>query len=215
VIRQAAGAGAKDLRQAIEVVSDYRASVSDPLKKVTVGVRQFVDRESTEVVVGQRLKRLPAIARKLNREPTMRLSQMEDVGGCRAILPGANTEVRGVLRRIRKNWDVVGFDDYVSTPKSTGYRALHVVVLRDDHRIEVQLRTPGQHEWAEAVERASATTGHALKYGEGPTDLLTYFELAAWAIDQQERDLGGADEGFMRVFENLRERVRPYWSAHR
>ncbi len=215
MIRGAAGAQITDLRKAIDVVSAYRASFSDPLKKVTVGLRQFVQRESTEVVVGQRLKRLPAIARKLEREQTMRVSQMEDVGGCRAILPGGHDEIRQVFRRVRKNWDVVSLDDYVASPKSTGYRALHVVVLRDDHRIEVQLRTPGQHEWAEAVERASATTGHRLKYGEGPVDLLTYFELAAWAIDQQERDLGGADEGFMRVFENLRERVRPYWTSQR
>jgi len=146
----------------------------------------------------------------------MRLSQMEDVGGCRAILAGGAPEIAGVLRRIRKNkWAVVSYDDYVKAPKVTGYRAIHVVVLRDQHRIEIQLRTPGQHEWAEAVERASATTGFALKYGDGPSDLLTYFELAAWAIDHQERDVAGVDEGFMRVFENLRERVRHYWTDAR
>lgn len=214
-IRNFEVATARELEEAIRVVSAYRAGFADPLKKVTVGLRQFVERESSEIIVGQRLKRLPAMGRKLGQQLTMRVSQMEDVGGCRAILPGGRKEISGVLRRIRRNWDVVNLDDYVERPKSTGYRAVHVVVLRDEHRIEIQLRTPGQHEWAEAVERLAARTGFGLKYGQGPPDLLTYFELAAWAIDHQERELPGVDEDFMRVFDNLRERVSHYWTDPR
>jgi len=214
-IRSFQSAKPRELEDAIRVASAYRAGFADPLKKVTVGLRQFVERESSEIIVGQRLKRLPAMGRKLGQQRTMRLSQMEDVGGCRAILPGGHKEIAGVLRRIRRNWQVVNLDDYIVRPKSTGYRAIHVVVLRDKHRIEIQLRTPGQHEWAEAVERLAARTGYGLKYGQGPPDLLSYFELAAWAIDHQERELPGVDEDFMRVFDNLRERVTHYWTDPR
>lgn len=189
-------------------VIDYRASFQNPLNKVTVGVRQFVGRESERVVVAQRLKRMPAVLNKLARFDSMRLTQMEDIGGCRAILSDRQ-EVSGVLRRIRRNWDVVFQRDYVSDPKSTGYRAMHVVVARDERAIEIQLRTPGQHEWAEAVERTAARTGFDLKDGEGPAELLTYFELAAWAIAMEERG-ETVDEGFDRVFRNLQERVRPH-----
>jgi putative GTP pyrophosphokinase len=191
------------------VVYEYRSSFQDPLKKVTVGLRQFVERESNEIIVGQRLKRMPQILNKLQRFPSMRLSQMEDIAGCRAILQGAHAEVTGVLRRVRRNWEVVYERDYVADPKSTGYRGRHVVVRRDGHLIEIQLRTPGQHEWAEAVERAAARTGYHLKDGSGPPELLTYFELAAWAIDMEE-DGQIVDIGFQHAFENLRERVRPY-----
>ncbi|MGV1047076.1 MAG: hypothetical protein ACOYD4_00935 [Solirubrobacterales bacterium] len=88
-----------ELTNAVGIVVEYRRGFRDPLRKVTVGLRQFVERESTEVTVGQRLKRNPQILNKLDRFGTMRLTQMEDIAGCRAILSGGETEVAGVLRR--------------------------------------------------------------------------------------------------------------------
>jgi ppGpp synthetase/RelA/SpoT-type nucleotidyltranferase len=112
----------------IQVLESFRGLFPYPLKKVTVGIRQFVERESTEILVAQRLKRFPSILAKLSRQPTMRLSQMQDVGGCRAVLPGGKVEVEGVLNRIRANdWDIRVLTDYSITPRSTGYRAAHVL----------------------------------------------------------------------------------------
>jgi putative GTP pyrophosphokinase len=119
------------------ILTDYRASFQEPLNKVTVGVRQFVARESKQVLVGQRLKRMPAILNKLSRFESMRMSQMEDIAGCRAILPGGAPEVAGVLRRIRRNWEVTFLRDYVAEPKDTGYRAIHVIVVRDGRFVEI------------------------------------------------------------------------------
>jgi ppGpp synthetase/RelA/SpoT-type nucleotidyltranferase len=193
-----------------DVAIEYRATFQDPLRKVTVGVRQFVERESSEIVVGQRLKRMPQILDKLARFPSMRLSQMEDMGGCRAIMPGGAAEVQGVLRRIRRNWQIALFRDYVREPKVTGYRAVHVVVLRDERLIEIQLRTLGQHDWAEAVERIAARTGHNLKDGEGPDDLVEYLRLVARAI--YEHESGQEDQGFLRELRNMRGKVQHYWA---
>jgi putative GTP pyrophosphokinase len=103
---------------------------------------------------------------------------MQAIGGCRAILPGGRREVLGVLRRIRRNWEVERVYDYVVQPKATGYRAVHVVVFRDDRLIEIQLRTPRQHEWALAVERIGSRVGVAVKDGQGPPELIRYFERA-------------------------------------
>jgi len=140
----------------------------------------------------------------------MRLSQMEDIGGCRAVLFGGAREVAGVVKRIRRNWSVIDTLDYVRGPKSTGYRALHIIVERDGRMIEIQLRSPKQHEWAEAVERAAGRSGYALKDGDGPPELVEYFRQAAYALALEE--LGEpVDEGFDRRFENLREQVRPYF----
>lgn len=83
-----------ELGDAVGVIVEYRSGFQDPLKKVTVGLRQFVARESSEVIVGQRLKRNPQILNKLGRLSSMRLTQMEDIAGCRAILPGGAPEVR-------------------------------------------------------------------------------------------------------------------------
>ncbi len=198
-----------ELTDAFGVIVEYRNGFQAPLKKVTVGLRQFVERESTEVTVGQRLKRNPQILNKLDRFGSMRLTQMEDIAGCRAILPGGAPQVAGVLRRIRRNWDVVRIEDYAASPKATGYRAVHVVVRRDDHPVEIQLRTPFQHEWAESVERFAARTGFPLKDGEGPTELLTYLDLVAWAIASDEQG-HRPDAAFMEVLFRFKARIDHY-----
>jgi hypothetical protein len=201
-----------ELSWAVDVLDEYRTGFQDPLKKTTVGLRQFVQRESETVVVGQRLKRRPQILNKLERFSSMRLTQMEDIAGCRAILAGGAPGVAGVLRRIRRNWDVIGIDDYVMNPKSTGYRAIHVVVRRDGHPVEIQLRTPGQQDWAETVERVAARIGEPLKDGVGPPDLLTYFELVAWVIAREE-DGETPDSHFLEVLRRLQSRMEPYFTA--
>lgn len=201
-----------EFARAVDLLSGYRAGFQDPLKKTTVGLRQFVQRESETVVVGQRLKRMPQILNKLSRFSSMRLTQMEDIAGCRAILAGGASEVAGVLRRIRRNWDIIGIDDYVKTPKPTGYRAIHVVIRRDGHPVEIQLRTPGQHEWAEAVERVAARIRRPLKDGEGPRDLLTYFELVGWVMATEERG-EVPDQHFVEILRRFQSRVEPYFTA--
>jgi ppGpp synthetase/RelA/SpoT-type nucleotidyltranferase len=191
----------------------YRVSFARPLRLVTVGVRQFVKREAAEVVVSQRLKRLPTIVDKLSRHPNMKLTRMQDIGGCRAIL-ASRGEVDGVLTRITRNWNVRKIFDYVEEPKPvTGYRAVHVVVEREDRLIEIQLRTPNQHQWAIEIERAGSRLAlPRLKDGEGPEELVRYFELAALFLALE--DAGESpDEEFMREFRDLRTAVRPYFRS--
>lgn len=61
--------------------------------------------------------------------------------------------------------------DYIEFPKAIGYRAVHFVVTRDDRAIEVQLRTRGQQQWADAVEAIDARIDLSLKDGVGPERL--------------------------------------------
>lgn len=78
-----------------------------------------------------------------------------------------------VARRIRRVWQVVREDDYIAEPKDDGYRALHMVVRRDYRLVEIQLRTPGPHVWAELVDDLTALTAYDVKHGEGPDELRT------------------------------------------
>jgi ppGpp synthetase/RelA/SpoT-type nucleotidyltranferase len=136
---------------------------------------------------------------------------MQDIGGCRAILPGGETEIRAVVRRITRNWDVTRIYDYMIEPKETGYRGIHAVAMRDDRLIEIQLRSPGQHEWALAVERtAGRLRMPELKDGIGPPELVRYFNRAAYAIALQEHG-STTDKAFDREFKALREEVDPYF----
>lgn len=191
---------------AIAVVSAFRAAHSYPLTKVTVGVRQFVQTEGAVVIVAQRLKRLPQILHKLERMPKTELARMEDVGGCRAVL-GDFDEISRVHRRIRKNrWDLKRERDYIGKPKDTGYRGVHLVVERDGRRIEIQLRTGGQQQWAEAVERTASRLNMPLKDGEGDDRVLEYFRLAGEGIYRTEAGLD-TDEAFLAEFEAARTAV--------
>lgn len=184
-----------EIDAALEILREFRKSFQYPMQKTAVGVRQFVKAESTSVVVAQRLKRLPQIIKKLVRMPKTKLARMEDVGGCRAILRDQD-EVSRVFDRIDQSWVVIRTHDYVTTPKSSGYRAVHVVVERDDKRIEVQLRTPGQQAWADGVDQLVNRYDLPLKDEMGPPALLDWLKLAAEGIEARERhvDLGVAWE---------------------
>ena len=200
------------LREAATLVFDYRDRFQDPLNKTTISLRRFVQRESQspEVLVAQRLKRMPTILDKLARHPNMKLTRMQDIAGCRAILPGGAVEARAVLRRIRKNWMVRELYDYVATPKTTGYRAIHVVVIRDERLIEVQLRTPGQHEWALDVERVGARLRVNLKDGEGPREIVDFFRIGAELIALEESGVE-PDRELMLAFDQALRTVRPFF----
>ena len=110
----------------------------------------------------------------------MRLTQMQDVGGC-AILPSMDA-VQEVLAGIKRNWDVVTVDNYVDEPRTSGYRAIHVITRKDGLAIELQLRTPGQQTWADEIERIDSVTDYALKDEEGPEHVLAYTRKLAEII---------------------------------
>jgi ppGpp synthetase/RelA/SpoT-type nucleotidyltranferase len=106
----------------------------------------------------QRLKRVPAIIKKLQRTyggrpPTMKLSQMQDIGGCRAVLANVNL-VRQLCGKYYLKGDLkhkrVNIKDYITNPKSDGYRSIHLIYryLSDKGKkeyngllVEVQIRS--------------------------------------------------------------------------
>lgn len=99
----------------LDVVWEYRAQFQDPLTRVSANLRYYVGQESSEIIIAQRLKRLPQIVNKLARYPTQRLMQMQDIGGCRAILPGGLPEIRAVQRRLERRWSIIDEDDYITS----------------------------------------------------------------------------------------------------
>ena len=168
-----------------DVMNAYRAMHEYPLVLVTNGLRDLVVRHAGGGTVSQRYKRVPRMLDKLGRFPQMRLSQMEDIGGCRAIVADT-AAVRRVRARIRNNWDVIREYDYDVEPKPTGYRARHLVVRRTGRLIEIQLRTPRQHEWAEAVEQADTRGAIGIKDGAGPPPLREFFQVSSRILAMQE-----------------------------
>uniref|UniRef100_UPI00047AB51F RelA/SpoT domain-containing protein n=1 Tax=Arthrobacter sp. H41 TaxID=1312978 RepID=UPI00047AB51F len=132
--------------------------------KVNNALRSFCASLGIDGDVTQRLKKAPTIVNKLTRESGLDLSRMQDIGGCRVVVETL-PELRKLETRIRRTW---GYcldheKDYIREPRASGYRAMHLVVLRDGRQIEIQLRTKSMHNWAEAVEAFSGTTSQNFK----------------------------------------------------
>ncbi len=164
------------LVEAHRVVYAFRSQWSrapHPLTKVGMGLRSMATTATGgSAQVSQRLKRAERIIDKLERFPHMNLAQMQDIGGCRVVVPTLS-ELQALRGRIRQEWakSIDDEDDYIARPRKSGYRAAHIVVKRDEHLVEIQLRTRRQHRWAASVEyveqRGSgwlrdSAAGHAL-----------------------------------------------------
>jgi RelA/SpoT family protein len=162
-----------DLVHSLEVIEWWRKEHAKPLSRVAASLRNYASEEG-KPIVAQRLKRIPTIAGKLLREPTMKLSRMGDIGGVRAVLPDQEAAYR-VAARLRHNWTITRFSDYVRSPKDDGYRGLHLINRNRGRLIEVQLRTPRQDHWANGVEMFSRSIAPGLKFGDGPSELRKYF----------------------------------------
>lgn len=178
------------LERASDIVEAYRASFSYPLLKVRLGLESFVKtRGYAGARIAQRLKRQRRIITKLARHHGMQITTMQDIGGCRVVLPHLEA-VYELNDHIDGQWGemVTNFYDYIEDPPDSGYRALHVVVEREERLIEIQLRTERQHRWADFVEELGRDMGHELKSGEGPSPVLKFFALLADAIALRDRD---------------------------
>ena len=113
----------------------------------------------------------------------------------------------GDKRMERSKWTIKSLDDYAVDPKPTGYRAVHVVVVREEHMIEVQLRTERQHLWASTVERFSARPGFEwLKDGNGPPVAVDFFRLTAEIMTLQDLQRP-VDRNMMKQVDELRARL--------
>lgn len=201
------GVPVEDVVEAWDVVEWWRGEHARPLSRVAANLRYYAA-EHGRPVVGQRLKKMPTIADKLLREPRMKLSRMGDIGGARAVLPNQDA-VYAVAARLRRNWTITRERDYVADPKVDGYRAVH---LHNRHRgrlIEVQLRTPGQDAWANAVEADARHFDLRLKAGGGPSELREFYVAAADLV--ATLDAGGAqDPALAERLKRLRERAATF-----
>ncbi len=128
-----------------------RRESGDVIQKITDDIRQVVDKAGIEgAEVTGRAKKPYAIWRKMQAKD-QGFSRLSDIYGFRVITRNAEDCYR-VLGAVHQRWRSVPgrFKDYISQPKSNGYRSIHTTVsARDGKRVEVQIRTREMHEVAE------------------------------------------------------------------
>lgn len=191
--------GLDETQHAFDVVQNWRSSHAMPLLTVRMNLEKRAKAIDPKVLVAQRIKRIQSTLNKLVREPTMKLSQMHDLGGCRAIV--SNVEAIRTLTDIYAKRSLISQKemrcyDYLNAPKLDGYRGVHLVVRYvarkksnepwNGQRVEIQLRTRLQHAFSTAVETVSLFTRSALKTGGGATEWRRFFSLMGSALAHRE-----------------------------
>ncbi|MBL9198148.1 RelA/SpoT domain-containing protein [Xanthomonas fragariae] len=152
--------------EALSVITNWRAAHAYPLNTFQSTLRKKLAGLGMPVpksVVGQRLKRLPSIASKLQRFDTMSLDRMQDIAGLRAVV-SSNRRLKALRDAYEHgskfSHELRNIHDYVATPKEDGYRSVHIVYRYENTKVpqynglhvEMQFRTQVQHAWATAVE---------------------------------------------------------------
>lgn len=170
---------------AVAIVGAWRSSHAFPLNTIQMWLRGHARKVSSRAVVAQRIKRLESVENKLRRFPTMKLSQIQDFGGCRAILPTLQ-HVESLVDRLRRSsslHELKNEKNYIDAPAPSGYRSRHLIYRYNSvqasiycrHFIEIQVRTQAQHDWATAVEIFGTFLQQELKSGRGEDRYLRFF----------------------------------------
>jgi hypothetical protein len=122
-------ASTNDLDFATDVLTNWRACHGYPLNTFQATLRRKLRGISPSAFVAQRLKRSPSIISKLQRFPEMQLARMQDIGGLRAVVPALSHVKRLVssYQSSRFLHELVSTRDYIASPKTSGYRSVHLV----------------------------------------------------------------------------------------
>jgi ppGpp synthetase/RelA/SpoT-type nucleotidyltranferase len=144
------------------------------------------------IVMGARLKRLPSIVRKLEREREMRLSRMADILGLRILCSSIRASDR-VIKSLQASPHFRRMLDYRQAPRDTGYRACHLIFRLEQFapsgnvirvEFEIQVRTFYQHLWS----LVSESMGEQVKEGAGPKTARDYLASLSVAILARENE---------------------------
>lgn len=166
----------------LRLLDEYGASFSAPYVEVVLILTGLGFRPT-----GRERKSNQSIVDKLRRE-SIRLTQIQDIAGCRLVVPGVAEQVSAV-ESVTSTLAPARLIDRRVSP-SYGYRAVHVVVDRGGMFVEVQIRTALQHYWAASSEKLADEFGHGLKYGQGPPALAAALQQWSASIREWEEWLG-------------------------
>ena len=190
------------LDEIMDIVGNWRSSHSYPINTFQVTLRRNARKIDPNCIVAQRIKRLSSIQAKLSSFSTMQLSQMQDIGGCRAILDTCDNALKlvDVYKKSDIRHKLMRETNYIASPRSSGYRGVHLLysyfsqhesrAVYNGLRLKIQIRSTLQHAWATAVETVGTFTRQALKSSLGESEWLRFFALMSTMIALRENCIG-------------------------
>jgi putative GTP pyrophosphokinase len=196
-------------------LDSYRRLFTEAYEEVVAIIRDATKLDPT----GRTAKSTTSITEKLRREK-IRLTQMQDIAGCRLVVPdvAAQNQVVDRIMTVLPQADLV---DRRKKP-SFGYRAVHIIATARDRPVEIQVRTELQHLWAQLSEKLSDVFDPGIKYGGGGSEtqytLYHYSNLIA-AYEELElrpsaKDLAVALPALRQNIRQLLERAITSWGSN-
>ncbi|MEI9866394.1 MAG: RelA/SpoT domain-containing protein [Limisphaerales bacterium] len=110
------------------IIENWRNSHFLPHAIFSTTLEKKAAKIDPHAVVSLRRKRLKSILKKLREKPAMRFTQMQDIAGSRAVVTSLEA-VYALEHAYERSWvghELQKRNDYISEPRATGYRSLHL-----------------------------------------------------------------------------------------
>ena len=163
----------------LRLLDQYRRKFGADYAVVVAAVRDALALDAS----GRPAKSTTAIGEKLKRG-SMRLSQMQDIAGCRIIVDDILVQ-DAVVSRLANMFQSTTMDR--RDRPSHSYRAVQIIVRPKKRPIKIQVRTVLQHRWAELSEKAAHNFGIDIKYGGGHKTVREVLDRASETVASFER----------------------------
>ena len=171
----------------------------DRVGRIADQIKRKLAEHGLDAWVYGRGKRPFSIWRKLQTKK-LNFEQLSDIFGFRVIVKTTEDCYRA-LGLIHTSWQMVPerFKDFISTPKTNGYRSIHTTVMGPEkQRVEIQIRTQDMHDVAERGVAAHWRYREHVPAGQDAKDSATY----GWLRDMV--DLLERGDSAEEVLENSR-----------
>jgi GTP diphosphokinase / guanosine-3',5'-bis(diphosphate) 3'-diphosphatase len=162
-------------------LATIRSSEGGQVDAIALSIKQALAEAGLKVEVSGREKHPFSIWNKMA-ERHVSFEQITDIMAFRVLTDDVNDSYKA-LGVLHSTWQMIPgrFKDYISTPKSNGYRSLHTaLIFENSMRMEVQIRTHEMHR----TNEFGLAAHWAYKHGERPDGQVGWLRDLIEIVDE-------------------------------